>query len=64
MQGNFTINLPSIPTALIRFKIQDVKSKAFNIKDTRFKDNKSYLESMFINTFSNLSPHSPPKTVC
>lgn len=43
MQGNFTINLPSIPSALIRFKIQDVKGKAFNIKEARFKDNKSYL---------------------
>lgn len=43
MQGNFTINLPSIPSALIRFKIQDVKGKAFNIKEARFKDNKTYL---------------------
>jgi len=41
-----------------------VKSKAFNVKDTRFKDNKSYLESKFINSFSNLSPLSTPKTVC
>lgn len=29
---NFTINLPSIPSPNIKFKIQDGKFKAFNAK--------------------------------
>jgi hypothetical protein len=32
MQGNFNINIPSIPTAKLRFKIQDVKQEGFSSK--------------------------------
>lgn len=56
---NFNINLPSIPTASIQFKIQDGKFKGFNAREPRFKDNLSYLASHFINSFPNLI--SPPK---
>ena len=32
MQGNFNINMPSIPTSKMLFKIQDVKAKGFNAR--------------------------------
>lgn len=56
MQGNFSINLPSIPAGVLKFKIQDVKSKGFMTKENRFKDDKTYLTGRFINSFPNLIP--------
>lgn len=56
MAANFKINIPSIPTNRIRFKVQDVREQGFLTKDNRFKDNKEYLTKKFINSFTNLSP--------
>lgn len=56
---NFNINIPSIPSKRILFKIQDNKLKGFTQKEGRFKDNLSYLQQHFIQSFSNLHPASP-----
>jgi hypothetical protein len=56
---NFSINMPSIPSGSIQFKIQDAKFKGFSSKETRFKDNMSFLASHFINTFPNIMPIKP-----
>ena len=48
MKTNFDINLPSIPGKYIKFKIQDIKSKAFGTQGARFKDNKGALTKKFI----------------
>ena len=58
---NFSINIPSIPTNKIQFKIQNSKFKGFNQKELRFKDNLSYLTEHFINSFPNLNLPSSPK---
>jgi len=56
MQQNFTINIPTIPSKRILFKIQNNKFKGFDAKEGRFKDNMSYLSSHFVNSFPNLHP--------
>lgn len=48
MKTNFDINLPTIPGKSIKFKIQDIKSKAFGAQAARFKDNKGLLTKKFI----------------
>ncbi len=63
MQGNFNINMPSIPTTKMLFKIQDVKAKGFNARESRFKDNKTYLTGRFISSFGNLFPPTPKKEI-
>ena len=50
MQGSFKINLPSIPTNKIRFKVQDTHAK-----NARFKYDKSDLTKRFLASFDNLS---------
>ena len=40
MKANFDINIPTIPSKTIKFKIQDIKSIGFNSQKQRFKDNK------------------------
>ena len=57
---NFNINMPSIPSDRIQFKIQNNKLKGFNNKEPRFKDSLSYLTSHFVNSFPNLSTPMPP----
>lgn len=48
--------MPSIPSKVLKFKIQDVRMKGFSTKDARFKDDKEYLTKRFINSFANLQP--------
>jgi hypothetical protein len=36
MQNSFTINIPSIPSKRIKFKIQDVKQQGFGSQKIRF----------------------------
>ena len=59
MKTNFDINLPTIPGKLIKFKIQDIKNKAFGSQATRFKDNKTALTKKFIESFSNFHQNHP-----
>lgn len=54
---NFNINIPSIPSNRMLFKIQNNRLKGFQAKDGRFKDNMSYLAQHFVNSFPNL--HHP-----
>lgn len=48
MRTNFDINLPTIPGKVIKFKIQDIKNKAFGTQVARFKDNKALLTKKFV----------------
>lgn len=57
MTNKFDINLPSIPSKITRFKIQDIKKTAFGSQKSRFKDMKSLLTNKFIDSFDNF--HSP-----
>jgi len=43
MKANFRINLPSIPSSVIKFKVQDYKTEGFLSKDIRFSNDKSRL---------------------
>lgn len=53
MKTNFDINIPSIPSRMIKFKIQDIKSTAFGSQRNRFCENKSFLTKKFIESFNN-----------
>jgi hypothetical protein len=53
MKNNFDINIPSIPSRGIKFKIQDIKTTAFGSQKNRFNENKSFLTKKFIESFSN-----------
>ncbi|CAM6002820.1 unnamed protein product [Sphagnum balticum] len=56
MQGSFAINIPSIPSKAIRFKVQDVKTRSFGSQKQRFPEDKTYLTERFVNSFSNFVP--------
>ncbi len=65
MKTNFDINIPSIPSNIIKFKIQDIKSTAFGSQRGRFNENKGFLTKKFIESFNNFHqkpPPSPPTT--
>jgi hypothetical protein len=53
MKTNFDINIPSIPSKIIKFKIQDIKSTAFGSQRGRFNENKGFLTKKFIESFNN-----------
>ena len=46
--NNFEINLPTIPSKRIRFKIQDIKASAFGSEKIRFPERKSFLTKRFV----------------
>lgn len=48
MKPIFDISLPSIPGKSIKFKIQDIKNKAFGSKKSRFNENKNSLTKKFV----------------
>ena len=53
MRNNFDINIPSIPSRTIKFKIQDIKTTAFGSQKKRFQENKGFLTKKFIDSFNN-----------
>lgn len=53
MKTNFDINIPSIPSKIIKFKIQDIKSTAFGSQRGRFNENKGFLTKKFVESFNN-----------
>lgn len=59
MKTNFDINIPSIPTRMIKFKIQDIKTTAFGSQRNRFHDNKTFLTKKFIESFQNFHQPAP-----
>jgi hypothetical protein len=62
MKTNFDINIPSIPSNIIKFKIQDIKSTAFGSQRGRFNENKGFLTKKFIESFNNFHQKQPPST--
>ena len=62
MSNKFDISLPSIPSKIIRFKIQDIKRPAFGSQRSRFIPQKSALTTKFINSFDNFHSPSPEHT--
>ena len=53
MKTNFDINIPSIPSKRIKFKIQDIKTTVFGSQRNRFNENKTFLTQKFIESFNN-----------
>ena len=60
MRTNFDINMPSIPTKMIKFKIQDIKNSACGSQRNRFQENKAFLTKKFVESFHNFTPKKDP----